>query len=309
MGGDALIAEGLTFDYDNGRALHAASLTAPKGEITALVGPNGAGKTTVMRILAGLMRPQSGRAEVLGVDVAHDPRAVHQMVGYLPDFIGLWDGTTVARHLEHAGRCVGLSGAEAKLRAEKIAETLRLTEKLDADAGALSRGQRQRVALAQALMKKPKVLILDEPASGLDPEARKGLSELLRALKDGGSTLLVSSHILSELDDYSDHVVVIRGGRIVRHASLTAEETTQRIEVAFVGADNLSAALAAALPGRTVRVLAPDRAEVEAPAAPEIHAEILAQLIAAGLKVAAFSPRRRRLQDAYFETETAEDAA
>ncbi len=302
----AIVAEDLSYDYDASPALDGASFAAPAGEITALVGPNGAGKTTLMRILAGLMPPQTGRARVLGVDVAEDPRAAHRQVGYLADFIGLWDRMTVARHLEHAGRCAGLSGGAARARGRELAERLDLEDKLDAEAGALSRGQRQRVAIAQALVKRPKLLILDEPASGLDPEARKNLSRLLLDLKSAGATLLVSSHILSELDDYSDRIVVIRDGRIQRSAAIREAAAEEIVELALATpSDDLAGALAAALPAARIRVSAPDRAEIATSGGPSAQAEILAALIRAGLPVAAFAPRRRRLEDAYFETEEA----
>ena len=308
---DAVIAEGLTYEYDSGRALDAATMRAPKGEITALAGPNGAGKTTLMRILSGLMRPQEGRATVLGVDVARDPRAIHRIIGYVPDFIGLWDGMTARRHLTHAGRCAGLGAEETRVQSVSIAEKLNIVEKLDDDVAALSRGQQQRVAIAQALMKQPQLLILDEPASGLDPEARKGLSKLFLDLKAGGATLLISSHILSELDDYSDHVVILRGGRIVRTRSLKTElDAAQKIEIVFATDADHSAALAAALPGRAARMTGPGQAEVEATGGPQENAQILAALVTAGLPVAAFTPRRRRLEDAYFDLDSgAEDDA
>lgn len=303
----AFLAEDLVYEYDSGRALDGASFTAPQGEITALVGPNGAGKTTLMRLLAGLTQPQAGRAAVLGVDVAQDPRAVHRMVGWLGDFIGLWDRMSVAEHLEHAGRCAGLSGGAARKRAVELADALDLTELLANNAGQLSRGQRQRVAIAQALVKKPKALILDEPASGLDPEARKNLSRLLLDLKADGATLLVSSHILSELDDYSDRIVVIRDGRIQRATALRQLETEAAlIEIALAASDaDLSGALARIAPNVAVRHIAPDRAEVALSGGATAQAELLGALVRAGLPVCAFSPRRKRLEDAYFAQEDA----
>lgn len=298
-------AEGLIYEYARSRALDGASLVAPEGEITALVGPNGAGKTTLMRILAGLQRPQVGHARVGGIDVAHDPRAVHRLVAFAPDFIGLYDDLTAERHLIHAGRCAGLTRASATTRAEEIAERLEIAGLLGRTAEEMSRGQRQRLAIAQALMKAPKLLILDEPASGLDPEARRGLSELLLALKASGATILVSSHILSELDDYSDRVAVMKAGKVVRVEALGGEaaEATEIVTVLLATPDaNLHARLSAAAP-RDVSVVAAgsETGQLRVPSSPTAKAATLAALVAAGLPVIEFASRKRRLADAYFD--------
>ena len=303
-------AENLIYDYARARALDGASLTAPAGEITALVGANGAGKTTLMRILAGLQRPTSGMARVDGVDVANDPRAVHRMVAFAPDFIGLYDDLSAERHLIHAGRCAGLSRAAARARAEQTAERLGIAPLLPRLAEEMSRGQRQRLAIAQALMKEPRLLILDEPASGLDPEARRNLSELLLALKAEGATILVSSHILSELDDYSDRVAVMKAGRVTRVEALGAEPSAamEIVTVVFDGpVKGLPHALREALgadgqaPLAEVLAAGDGAAQIRVPALPAAKSAALAALVAAKLPVTEFAPRKRRLADAYFE--------
>lgn len=303
----AIDAVDLRFDYETGPALTGTGFTAPKGEITALVGPNGAGKTTLMRILSGLLRPQTGRATVLGLDVAGNPRAVRRRVGYLADFIGLWDRMTVAQHLDHAGRCAGLTARAIRSRRDALAAQLDLEELAPKEAGALSRGQRQRVAIAQALVKEPELLILDEPASGLDPEARRSLSKLLLSLKKDGATLLISSHILSELDDYSDRIVVIRDGRIQQAAALQDQAASEVIDLTLATpqadlAGALRTALDRVVDSSAQRIFAPDRAEIDAIGGPVRHAEILAALIRADLPIASFTPRRRKLEDAYFSS-------
>ena len=264
-----------------------------------------------MRILAGLQRPQTGRALVGGVDLAQDPRRVHEMVGFLPDFIGLYDALSGERHLRHSGACAGLSGEALSTRVAQTARRLDLEELLAKPAGKMSRGQRQRLAIAQALMKGPKLLILDEPASGLDPEARRGLSELLLQLKREGATMLVSSHILSELDDYSDRVAVMKAGRIVRVEALDASDAP-RFETIALGLAGPNADLALSLSRVlseeafaeiAVLEVGADSARLRAPSEASLRARLLSALIDDGLAVAEFSVSRRRLQDAYFESD------
>ena len=210
-----LQAENLIFDYPDKRALHGVSLTIARGEIVALVGPNGAGKSTLIRCLIGLFRPTSGHVFMNGLDVHQAPRAVHRHIGYLGDFVGLYDGLSVRRCLYHAAAAAGLSKPERQAGLQRAAERLGLIGHFDALAGQLSRGQRQRLAIAQAIVHQPEFLVLDEPAAGLDPEARSRLSDLILKLRHDGTTILVSSHILSELEDYCTKMVMIDDGRLI----------------------------------------------------------------------------------------------
>ena len=207
----------LRFDYPGTRALDRVSFRLAAGSVTALVGPNGAGKTTLLRCLAGLDAPHGGSVMLDGIDVGLDPRAAHARLGFLPDHFGLYAELSARRCLQHAGASRGLSGADLDRRIVDTARSVGLQDKLDDKAGSLSRGQRQRLALAQAILHRPKVLLLDEPASGLDPEARAALSELMRTLANEGMTLLVSSHILAELETYCSAMLVLSGGRVLEH--------------------------------------------------------------------------------------------
>ncbi len=211
---------GLTFDYPGHRALNDVSLRVVRGSVTALVGPNGAGKTTLMRCIAGLETPLTGSITVAGMDVIEEPREVHRIMGYLSDFFGLYQDLTVACCLEYAAASQGLPESDIPAAIERTAQRLNLTDKLQQLSGGLSRGQRQRVAIGQAIIHQPKVLLLDEPASGLDPEARASLATLFRELQANGMTLLVSSHILAELDEYSTHMLALREGRILENREL-----------------------------------------------------------------------------------------
>ena len=211
---------GLTFDYPGHRALNDVSLTVANGSVTALVGPNGAGKTTLMRCIAGLETPLTGSITVADMDVIDQTRDVHRIMGYLSDFFGLYQDLTVARCLEYAAAAQGLPEAAIPAAIERTAKRLDLSDRLQQTCGSLSRGLRQRVAIGQALIHQPKVLLLDEPASGLDPEARASLAALFRQLQADGMTLLVSSHILAELDEYSTHMLALRDGRILENREL-----------------------------------------------------------------------------------------
>lgn len=306
-------ASGLVYEYARNRGLDGADLVAPRGEITALVGPNGAGKTTLMRILAGLQRPHGGQARVCGIDVAADPRGVHQRVAFMPDEIGLYTDLSAERHLRHAGASAQLGRAALQTRIAELARDLDLLDLLARKAAELSRGQRQRLAIAQALMKGPELLILDEPASGLDPEARRGLSDLLLRLKREGATILVSSHILTELDDYSDRVAVMRAGKVVKVEALAApagagaqdgaKDGTEIVTVTFADTIEDLAGKLGALPEITVIAAGAETAQLRIGASPASKAAALAALVGAGLPVAEMTVRKRRLAEAYFEAD------
>src|SRR5258706_9139001 len=235
MAGAAIAVEGLSFEYPGVRALDEVSFEVVRGSVTALVGPNGAGKTTLLRCLAGLDRPMLGGISVAGVDVLEEPRLAHRRMGLLSDFFGLYDSLTVRQCLAHAAAANGVRAEELDATVEKAAGRLKLRAKLEARAGELSRGQRQRVAIGQALVHGPEVLLLDEPASGLDPEARLSLADLFKRLQSEGVTLVVSSHILAELDAYATHMLVLRAGRIIENRALheaAPRHRRVRIEIA-----------------------------------------------------------------------------
>lgn len=219
----------LVYEYPNHRALHGVSFVIKPATVTALVGPNGAGKTTLLRCMAALQLPYSGQVLINGLDTAVQPREVHRHLGFLSDFFGLYDELTVRQCLQHAAGMHGI-GRERQLAAvERVAGRLHLEKLLDRRARELSRGQRQRLAIAQAVVHEPPIALLDEPASGLDPEARASLAHLINQLREEGMTLVVSSHILSELEAYSTHMLVIRDGRIGAHRPLHTEEAAGRM--------------------------------------------------------------------------------
>ena len=177
------------------------------------MGPNGAGKTTLLLVLAGLLSPDSGDAQVAGADTVRDPFEVHRLVGWMPDFFGIYDDLTLREYLVLFGQMYLLSRAEATARAAELLQHVGMEEKADFKVHTLSRGQKQRLGFARALVQGPRVLLLDEPASGLDPRARIRLRDLVRGQAAAGACVVVSSHILQELEEMADSVVFMEAGR------------------------------------------------------------------------------------------------
>lgn len=209
-------AEGLRKRYGRTQALNSMSLHVEEGAIYGFIGQNGAGKTTTMRILATLMLPDEGTAQVAGIDVIRHPIEVRQVLGYMPDFFGVYDDLTVGEYLEFYAAMSGIKGQKAHALRDDLLELVDLGPKREEFVEGLSRGMQQRLCLARTLIHDPKVLLLDEPASGLDPVARTEMRDLLKELTRMGKTILISSHILSELADLCTHVGMVAGGRVVR---------------------------------------------------------------------------------------------
>jgi ABC-2 type transport system ATP-binding protein len=218
---------GLTKYYDTQPAVRDVSLFVPAGETCALIGPNGAGKTTLLKMLAGLLRPTSGKIEVANIEIGVEPKRLHRIVGYVPDTFGLYDELKVWQFLEYFARAQEVARDRVAQRIDAVLELTNLTSKKDAAVGALSRGMRQRLVIAKTLLHAPKVLLLDEPASGLDPHARIDLRDLIRQLGSLGTTIMVSSHILTELADFSTSVVIMEQGRVIRAGRI--DELVERI--------------------------------------------------------------------------------
>ena len=298
-----IVVRDVSYDYPSARVLHQVSFEAPEGAVLALVGPNGAGKTTLMRCMAALDTPAEGRITIAGLDTQTDPRGVHGVLGYLPDFFGLYDQLTVRQSLIYAARSRGVPAASAASAAETAAARVQLTDRMEALAGHLSRGLRQRLAIAQTIAHSPRVLLLDEPAAGLDPEARRALSDLITRLAGEGMTILVSSHILAELEDYSTRMLMLRDGRVggggvIAAGVAEAEAVSVAIQLA-APRDDLAELLAGL--GVSASAIKPDQARLSVVGGPAAEAALLAKLVGAGLAVRAFTPLRRTLEQAYLE--------
>lgn len=299
----AIKVSNLLFEYPRVRALDDVSFSVATGGVTALVGPNGAGKTTLLRCLAGLELPMHGTIEVAGIDVLDEPRTVHRRIGYLSDFYGLYDALTVHQCFAHAASSHGVKAGDLAKAIERTAERLGLTDLTGRRASELSRGQRQRVAIGQALIHDPQVLMLDEPASGLDPEARHALALLFKRLSGEGMTLIVSSHILAELDEYSTHMLVMRNGRILEARALGGVvANARRLRVEFATeVTGLTAALQA-VPGLRVLETSAKEALIAVEDDDQAQSTVLRALVLAGLAVSAFSPDRENLHESYLRT-------
>ena len=206
--------------YGRVRALDGLSLSVPRGAIYGLIGQNGAGKTTSIRILATLALPDQGEVQVDGIDALRRPYDVRRVIGYMPDFFGVYDDLRVGEYVEFYGALSGVKGAGRAGLRDRLLELVDLTDKRDAFVHTLSRGMQQRLCLARALVHDPTVLLLDEPASGLDPVARVEMRALLHELAKMGKTILVSSHILAELADLCTHVGMMVRGQMVRQGTV-----------------------------------------------------------------------------------------
>ncbi len=211
--------------FDRGfRAVDGLSFSFSSGEVIGFVGPNGAGKTTTMRIMSTLDTPDSGDITLDGVSVLDHPEQAHRLIGFMPDDLPSRTDTTVDEYLDFFARAYGLRGAAIRKAVEGVEEFTGLTEFRDRTLHALSKGMKQRVSLARALVHDPAVLIMDEPANGLDPRARIELRELVKALGENGKAILVSSHILSELEEMcTSSVIIERGRRLNAEAAVSAE--------------------------------------------------------------------------------------
>ncbi|WP_336638098.1 ABC transporter ATP-binding protein [Lysinibacillus fusiformis] len=212
----------LTKRYGSFTALDHLNLSLEEGIVFGFVGANGAGKSTTFSILATLLSPTSGDALINGKSVVKEPKEVRKQIGYMPDFFGVYDQLKVDEYLDFYGASYGIQLAERQVLIPQLLELVNLTSKRYEYVDLLSRGMKQRLCLARALIHDPKVLILDEPASGLDPRARVEMRDILRNLKSMGKTILISSHILPELAEMCDEIGVIDNGKLIAHGNVAA---------------------------------------------------------------------------------------
>jgi len=294
-----ITATGVSRSFGSVHAVRYATLAVPPGSVTALIGPNGAGKTTLLLMLASLLAPDTGTITIAGHDPVADPQAVRAAMGWMPDTLGSWPSLSVRAALEVTGRMYGMTRPAANARANELIGLTGLEALADRPSRVLSRGQKQRLSLARALVHSPAALLLDEPASGLDPTARVALRVLLRRLAGEGTAILVSSHVLSELDEMADAAVYLADG-----ATASAER------VALAGASARSwrirsldpAALEGSLRASGVSGTQTDHlgtlVQVDNEAA---AADLLARLIGSGVRVCAFGPAVGDLEHTFLD--------
>jgi ABC-2 type transport system ATP-binding protein len=293
-----IAVEDLVFDYSGRRALHGVTFDVTQGAVVALVGPNGAGKTTLLRCIAGLQEPLAGSVSVGGIEVARQRRESHQLLGYVSDFFGLYDVLSSRRCLAYMAQTHGLRGGEADRAVARAAQRVGIESRLDAAAGTLSRGLRQRLAIAMALVHEPRVLLLDEPAAGLDPEARHRLAQLLTELRLQGTTLIVSSHLLSELEDYSTEMLVLDGGRILERCEIRSQNAKSYVMELVSDQASALAALQGVAQVRDARVES-ECIRFECDGDKHFVAGLLRSLVQQGILFASFRERTQDMQQLY----------
>lgn len=299
-----IVVEGVRRAFGEIHAVRNVTLQAHAGRVTGLVGPNGSGKTTLLLMLASLLAPDAGSIRIDGVDPVADPHAARALIGWMPDALGAWGSLTSRETLIVTAQLYGMPKAEASARADVLLAEVGLVPLADSAAKVLSRGQKQRLGLARALVHDPRVLLLDEPASGLDPQARIDLRLLLRRYAAEGRTVLVSSHILSELEEVVDDAVFLLAGETVDSRRIEAAARRARpwrVRVAGVEASAAAGTVAGAL-GLDASLVSTDRRDVLLEfESDEAAAAALASLVSAGVPVAEFAAAQGSLEHTFLD--------
>lgn len=302
--------ENLTKRYGGRAALDQVSFEVPEREIFGFVGPNGAGKTTTLRILAALLEPTGGQAFIDGADVTKQPDKIHTRVGYMPDFFGVYDQLTVGEYLDFYAACYRQPKERRKKIVDDLLALIGLSDRKNQAVDTLSRGLKQRVCLARALVHDPVVLLLDEPASGLDPRARVEMREILKELQRMGKTIIISSHILPELTELCTMIGIIDHGRMratgpVREV-IAQLSTGRRLRITVLGEREVAAAALTPLPSVRNVEMVNGGLEAEYEGDESTAADILLALTTAGIRVSNFSQLDGGLEDAFMKA-TSED--
>jgi len=315
----AIETRGLTRRYGKLTAVNSLNLAIPRGSLFGLIGPNGAGKTTTLRMLAGLLEPTSGEISVNGRPINQDLSDLRRQIGYMPDFFGVYEDLLVWEYLDFFGRCYDLPNNRRSQVIDELLELVDLTEKKNAYVHTLSRGMRQRLCLAHAMVHDPQVLLLDEPASGLDPRARVEMRELLRELGAMGKTVVLSSHILSELAELCDSIGIIERGELVISGRLDTIRARlqegRRLRIRILSDPAQAEALLRAQPGvgEIYRPAAGTNGSAPAPEDPsgpceleagftgdeEAVASLLETLVAHKIRIASFTETHTGLEEVF----------
>jgi ABC-2 type transport system ATP-binding protein len=298
-------------EFDNVLAVDDLRLTIAEGEIFGLIGPNGAGKTTTIRMASGLMAPTLGKAVVAGVDVAQEPERAQQQIGYLSDFFAVYEDLKVWEYLDFFAHAYKMPEAEIPARITEVIAQVNLEVKRDALIHGLSRGMKQRLGIARAIIHRPKVMLLDEPASGLDPKARLELRNVLRSLRDEGSTILISSHILTELEGFCTSIGIMEKGRLVRSGTIdevtAAAASTRLVRLSWAGDSLATAEEKLKSDPRVSDVhLAAGSGTFRFSGSEDDLAPVLSGLIAANVRITAFGEVKQTVEEVYMKLSTHE---
>ncbi|MBN2311085.1 MAG: ABC transporter ATP-binding protein [Candidatus Hydrogenedentes bacterium] len=293
----------LTKEFGKLTAVDHLNLSIEERDIFGFIGPNGAGKTTTLRILSTLLRPTSGQARVAGIDVTKKPYEIKKVVGFMPDSFGVYDGMRLREYLDFFGAAYKIPGRKRKAIIDDVLALTDLASKADDFVSAFSRGMKQRCCLAKTLLHDPQVLLLDEPASGLDPRARIEVRELLKTLRDMGKTILISSHILSELGDMCNKIGIIEHGQLLAHGDyreiLSGLRMEREIRLRVLEGADRAAEILAETPGLNNVDRSGNEFHFESTIVREALADVLHRLIQSGVKVLFFEEEEGTLEDVF----------
>ncbi len=291
--------------YGNYHALDGLNMEIPDGALFGFVGPNGAGKTTTIKILTGLLRPDGGTVEIDGADALKEPRRMRDMIGYVPDTFGVYDNLKVSEYMDFFASCYGLEGLKARGRCHTLLLQVGLGDKEDFFVDGLSRGMQQRLCLARALIHDPQILIMDEPTAGLDPRTRMEFKEMVKELHEQGKTILISSHLLTDLAEICTDIGIIDAGRMVVCGSM--EEILNQLKaskpVIITVDQNREAALKLLKEHPLVKTISVREPEIMVgfTGTKRQESELLAQLVKAGVPVRSFMRERARLEAIFMQ--------
>ena len=293
-------------EFDDLVAVENLTLSIPSGEIYGLIGPNGAGKTTTIRMICGLLEPTQGKIRVAGVDVLGEPERARQYIGYLSDFFSVYEDLKVWEYLDYFAHAYKMPESEIPARVSEVIAQAGLEVKRDGMIRGLSRGMKQRLGIARAMIHRPKALVLDEPASGLDPKARIDLRNLLRSARDEGATILISSHILTELEGFCTSIGIMEKGRLIRSGRLEevmlAGTLTRTVHLQWLGEGR--AHIQAGL-GNLATVsglkLSENEGEFFFSGSDDELSQTLADLIKSGVRVLSFREVKQTVEEMYMK--------
>ncbi|UJF35099.1 ABC transporter ATP-binding protein [Paenibacillus hexagrammi] len=295
----------LTKRYGSFTALDSLTMDIGQGTVFGFVGPNGAGKSTTMSILATLLSPTSGIAKVGGYDVTEKPKEVRKLIGYMPDFFGVYDNFKTTEYLDFYGASYGIPRAERLKLIPQLLELVNLTDKADFYVDSLSRGMKQRLCLARCLVHQPELLILDEPASGLDPRARIEMREILKELKLMGKTILISSHILPELAEMVDEIGVIEYGKLIAKGKVADIQNRMKanrvLHIRVLQRQEECAQFLKGQPQVTMVITDEKGVHVHFGGSDEEQAALLAQCLQMSFQIVSFSEAMTNLEDVFLE--------
>jgi ABC-2 type transport system ATP-binding protein len=291
--------------YGETRAVQGISLAIPRGEVFGFIGPNGAGKSSTIRVLATLLMPAYGRVTIDGLDIVQNPMEVRRRIGYVPDTFGVYEDLTAWEYLHFFAAAYGLPRSQRRQVIDDVLGLTDLTAKADTMVDALSRGMKQRLALARVLLHDPDLLLLDEPASGLDPRARIEMRELLKELRNMGKTILISSHILHELANLCTRIGIIEAGRLVTEGSL--DDIYHRLgllQTVHVQVLNLTAEMherIRSIPGVEDAEMQSDRLSIRLRAESLAAEDLLDRIHALGARIRMFQPEAMDIETAFIK--------